>query len=256
MIIGRGFSKMHHPKSDLPVQWKSSAVAHFEYKSAAEFVEVLNRDVKKKKKCACKCVCNDTPYGHLFAQIERALGHCSPNEEKRFAARCIIRDTVCYKENAWEWIEDKVIFRMVTTIAMCRYDRIFSEMLKFNPLIMIGKGILYAILRYGTYGMMEAVLDLCDPGIVDMDDYFEDYDDNTEIPNNIMPIVCEPPNDMSSDAGDYLSKFRPMIDSAWKESKCSVGLKLKDSVILMYGSSVDEVLNSRKRGSIWDRQYF
>ena len=138
---------LHYPISDLPIKWMSKEVRHFKYKSADKYVSVLRKELKWNK----KCICNVTPYGIIFAQIERALGEHSDNDDKRFAAMCLIRDIVCYKENIWGWIDDPVILRMINGISMCRYERIFIEILKFNPLIMIGKGIMYTVLRYGSY---------------------------------------------------------------------------------------------------------
>ena len=240
-------SKLHYPESDLPIKWVAGAVAHFKCKSTDEYVSVLRKEIRYDK----RCVCNMTPYGIIFVQLERALGKHSSDTEKRFAARCILRDIACYNEDVWGWIDDPVILRMINGISVCRYERIFIEMLEFNPLIIVGKGIIHAVLRYGTYGMMEAILDLCEEKLVIIDS--ENLD--LEIPNNVIPIVCNSPNSMSSDAMDFLIKKHPMILTMRAEEPCSViGLKIKDVIFLKYGSSMDEVLNARKKDTMWDRE--
>ena len=232
--------------SDLPVEWASTAVGYFKCKSADKYIRVLRRQLKWSK----KCICDVTPYGIIFAQVERALGEHS-SEDKRFAARCIIRDIACYKSDIWGWIDDPVLLRMINGISICRYERIFIEMLKCNPLIMIGKGIMYAVLLNGTYAMMEAVLDLCEEKIV----IIELDDMGSEIPNNVMPIHIAQPNDMSSDAGDLLFKRRPIIRSMIDDDPCSTAsLKIKDEVLSWYGSNANQVLNTRKRNTMWDRE--
>lgn len=240
---------LHYPTSDLPVKWESSEVIHFKYKSAKAFVNELSKDVKHDK----KCICNNTPHGIIFVQVERALGQYS-TEEVKIAARCIIRDIVCYKKDVWSWIEDRVLLRMIKGITTCKYDKIFFEILKFNPLILVGRGIMYAILRYGTYGMMEAILDLCEDKVVGIESDDEN-DSKMWIQLNIIPILCEQPNSMRSEASDLLFSKHPMIATTYSDHDYSaMGLKIKDEVLLKYGSDLDEVLNSREKNTVWDRE--
>ena len=200
-------------------------------------------------------ICNAIPHGIILAQVERALGEHSDDEDKRFAARCIIRDIACYKDDIWTWIDDPVILRMINGISICRYERIFIEMLKFNPLMIVGKGIMYAVLRNGTYGMMEAILDLCEEKLIIIEDDNEDLnkedDEDLKISNNIIPIQVAPPNSMSSDAGDLLFERHPIIRSMLDDYSCSIPcLKIKDEVFRLYGPD----MCVREKDTVWDRE--
>jgi hypothetical protein len=237
---------LHYPKSDLPIKWKSPTIVMFKYKSANAFMNALSTDIKYRK-----CICKNTPHGIMFVQVERALGIYT-NDETKFAARCIVRDIVCHKENVLEWIDDPILLRMIKGITTCKYDKIFFEMLKFNPLILIGKGIMYAILRYGTYGMMDAILDVCADKVVGIGGD-EDIDLNVRI--NIIPILLEHPNKMGSEASDLLFAKHPMISPSFNGRLYSVmGLKIKDEVLLRYGSDLNAILQSREPEDIYYRE--
>jgi hypothetical protein len=126
-------------------------------------------------------------------------------------------------------------------------------MLKFNPLILIGKGIMYAILRYGTYGMMDAILDLCEDKVVGIGGD-EDIDLNVRI--NIIPVLLEHPNKMGSEAFDLLYAKHPMIHPSFNGRLYSVmGLKIKDEVLLRYGSDLNAILQSREPEDVENREY-
>jgi hypothetical protein len=209
-------------------------------------MNALSTDIKYRK-----CICKNTPHGIMFVQVERALGIYT-NDETKFAARCIVRDIVCHKENVLEWIDDPILLRMIKGITTCKYDKIFFEMLKFNPLILIGKGIMYAILRYGTYGMMDAILDVCADKVVGIGGD-EDIDLNVRI--NIIPILLEHPNKMGSEASDLLFAKHPMISPSFNGRLYSVmGLKIKDEVLLRYGSDLNAILQSREPEDIYYRE--
>ena len=125
-------------------------------------------------------------------------------------------------------------------------------MLKFNPLILIGKGIMYAILRYGTYGMMEAILDLCEDKVVGIE---ADEDLDLKVRINIIPVLLEYPNKMGSEASDLLFAKRPMIRPSRNDHYSLMGLKIKDEVLLRYGSDLNTILQSREPEDIYNREY-
>lgn len=236
-------SKVHYPVSDLPVKWVSTSVVHFKCKSAEKYISVLRQELNYDK----KCICDVTPYGIIFAQVERALGEHSDDEDKRFAARCIIRDIVCYKDDIWGWIDDPVLLRMINGISICRYERIFIEMLKFNPLIIVGKGIMYAVLRNGTYGMMEAILDLCEEKII----FIEGNNGDINITNNIIPIQFSPSNRMCSDAWDLLFERHEIYQSALNNRSYPIAcLKIKDEVFRLYRPD----MCVGEKDTVWDRE--
>lgn len=98
----------------------------------------------------------------------------------------LIASIVQYEPDIWNWINSDVIFRMVKGVSLLRLERVFAQMLKYDPLIISGKEIIYIIFTYGSYKMMEIVSDLCEPDLIDI----IDIDD---VPKDIIQIdLCLP----------------------------------------------------------------
>jgi hypothetical protein len=101
--------------------------------------------------------------------------------------------------------------------------------------------------------MMEAILDLCEDKVVGIGGD-EDIDLNVRI--NIIPIVLEYPNKMGSEASDLLFAKHPMIHPSFKDRLYSLmGLKIKDEVLLRYGSDLNTILQSREPEDVYYREY-
>lgn len=227
---------MHYPLQVVSRKFEFSHKGLFEYGYAIDYIKAL----QKKSQYCCNRFCSVTSYGMLFISIERELGEYASNEYALYA-EYLIASIVQYESGIWNWIDSDVIRQMIEGVTFLRLNRVFYQMLKYNPLIILGEEVIYTVLRYGTYEMMECVLELCECEILDI----------TEIeivPKNIIKIEICPPNTMHSDAGNFFKhKFIDIPKYVNKNNGyATIGLKVNDEIILKYGDNIEEVLAPKK----------
>lgn len=209
---------------------------YFKYNRADEFINELNTNVKYVMYCRCKQLSD----GKLFFTLELELGEHCINPYGSYA-EYLIASMVQYEPDIWKWIDSNVMLRMVEAVALFRLERVFARMLKYNPLLILGKRIIYVFFEYGTYKMMEMILDLCEPDLINLTDA-----DN--VPEDVIEIELCQPNPMSSEGSHLFMKRFDCIEEYEKEyGYAVVGLKVKKEVMLKYGSDLDKLLQSRKR---------
>lgn len=227
---------MHYPLQVVSRKFEFSHKGLFEYGYAIDYIKAF----QKKSQSYQTRVCNGSSYGMLFISIERELGEYASKEYTLYA-EYLIASIVQYESDIWNWIDNDVILRMIEGVTFLRLNCVFNQILKYNPLIVLGEETIYAVLRYGTYEMMVSVLELCECELLDI----------TEIeivPKNIIKIEICPPNTMHSDAGNCFNhRFIDIPKYVDKNGGTAIiGLKVKDEIILKYGDNIEEVLAPKK----------
>lgn len=209
---------------------------YFKYNRAYEFINELSTYVS----CDVHYNCKQLSDGMLFFTLELELGEHCINPYGSYA-EYLIASMVQYEPDIWKWIDSNVMLRMVEAVALFRLERVFARMIKYNPLLVLGERIIYVFFKYGTYKMMEMILDLCELDLIDLMDA-----DN--VPEDVVEIeLCEP-NPMNSEGSHlFLKRFGCIKEYEKEYGFAVVGLKVKKEVLLRYGPDLDEFVQSRKR---------
>lgn len=223
-------SKPSIDKIDVPPE------RYFKYNRADEYINALSTYVR----CDMHYNCNRLSDEALFQKMERELGEHCINPYGSYA-EYLIASMVQYEPDIWQWIDSNVMLRMVESVALFRLERVFARMLKYNPLLILGERIICVFFEYGTYKMMEMILDLCEPDLINLTNA-----DN--VPEDVVEIELCQPNPMNSEGSHLFMKRFDCIEEYEKEyGYAVVGLKIKKEVMLKYGPDLDKLLQSRKR---------
>ena len=189
---------------------------NFKYRNADRYVDFLRKEIK----CDIDMECKIAVYGMMFRRIEISLKECSPFINH---AEYLISSIVQYEPPTSNWICGDVILRMVEGVALLQFEHVFAQILKYNPLTISRSRMMLVLFTYGTYKMMEIVLDLREPDLIDL------TDDDDNIPEYAVEIELCQPNPMCSEGSRlFMNRFNETIVEYEKEHGFAVvGLIIK-----------------------------
>ena len=205
---------------------------------ADRYVDFLRKEIK----CDIDMECKIAVYGMMFRRIEISL---KEGDWSRDYAEYSISSIVQYEPLTLNWTRSHVMTRMVEGVALLQFEHVFAQMLKYNPLIILGRRVMLALFTYGTGKMMEMVLDLCELNFINFDE-----DDN--IPEGSVDLEICNGNPMCSEGSRlFMNRLKETIAKYEEEYDIDgVVLKMKKEIIDTYKideSDIDEkIVESEK----------